>query len=502
MLLMDNMLNNSQLKQKAGVLIIFILLGLGIYFNSLQNGFHYDDQHYIIRNLYVQSPGNILYFFTDHRMLSSLSGIFIHYRPLMMVSYALNYYFGELNPVGYHLVNLAFHVGSAFLLFLIVNAMLGEGLEVRSKSPLSSLFPPIAAGLLFLTTPFNSEVVNYITARSSVMCSFFMLLSFYLWMKFRSQNTSIFYLFSFLAFLLAMLTKEVAIMLPVMFLLYDIYFSRIFAWFNYRVIFSYLPFGIAGIFIGFVIRLFFFKTSSLYSATSSGIKFEKDGLIDHLIIPVKVLAKYSYSIFAPFRLSVWHKVERTPDLFFIFSLILITVLVISAVLLWRRSGRLGKNASFFILWFFVMLLPMIALSLNAPYQENRGHIAAAGLIGAFVTGLTALTDRLGSGKKLKGIVYAIVLIVIVLYSVGTVARNTVWINGLTLWSNVLERYPGSVDARLAIALAYQRSGDIAAAESEYLAILEINPGNSGAYVGLGLVYYNRQDLDRSLEFLD
>src|SRR3990172_9373305 len=142
------MSSNSQMKKHAGVLIIFILLGLGIYFNSLQNGFHYDDQHHIVRNPYIQSPGNIPSFFTEHRMFSALSGVFLHYRPLVMVSYALNYYFGKLDPSGYHLVNLAFHVGSAFLLFLIVNAMLGAGLEDRSKT---SLLPPLAAGLLFLT---------------------------------------------------------------------------------------------------------------------------------------------------------------------------------------------------------------------------------------------------------------------------------------------------------------------------------------------------------------
>src|SRR3972149_7777240 len=134
MLLMDNILNNSQLKKQAGVLIIFILLGLGIYFNSLQNGFHYDDQHHIVRNAYIQSPGNIPYFFTEHRMFSALSGVFLHYRPLVMVSYALNYYFVKLDPAGYHLVNLAFHVGAAFLLYLIIENMLaGEGVEDRSK---------------------------------------------------------------------------------------------------------------------------------------------------------------------------------------------------------------------------------------------------------------------------------------------------------------------------------------------------------------------------------
>src|SRR4030067_1761181 len=148
---MDNILTNSNLRKKAGFLIIFILLGLGLYFNSLQNGFHYDDQHHIVRNVYIQSPGNIPLFFTEHRMFSALSGVFLHYRPLVMTSYALNYYFVKLDPAGYHLVNLAFHIGSAYLLFLVVGHIM-RGMK-------GQLFSSLTAGLIFLTTPFNSEVV-------------------------------------------------------------------------------------------------------------------------------------------------------------------------------------------------------------------------------------------------------------------------------------------------------------------------------------------------------
>lgn len=477
------------MKKHAVILIIFILVGFGIYFNSLQNGFHYDDQHHIVRNSYIQSPGNIPYFFTEHRMFSALSGVVLHYRPLVMVSYALNFYFGQSDPAGYHLVNLALHVGSAFLLFLIVEALLGGVSSV----------PALAAGLLFLTTPFNSEVVNYVTARSSVMCSFFSFLSFYYWMKYRGMKSYV-YLASFLAFLLAMLTKEVAIMLPVMFLLYDILFSRIFSRFDYRALLAYIPFGIAGILIGFVVRLTFVKSSSLYSSLSLEKKVDDAGLTEHVIIAVKVLAKYSYSIFAPVKLSIWHKIESSPDLFFIISFILITALLGSAIFLWRRSERLGKIASFFILWFFVMLLPMTVVSLTAPYQENRGHIAAAGLIGAFVTGLSALTERWGAGRSLKGGVYALVSIMIVLYSAGTVTRNKVWLNDMTLWTDVSSKYPHSADVRAVIAFAHQNSGDTEAAESEYLEVLKNDPQNKGAYANLGIIYYEKGELGRSLEY--
>src|SRR3972149_3004726 len=78
--------------------------------------------------------------------------------------------------MGYHIVNLIFHIGSVFLLYLIIKAMLG------------GFYISLASALIFAVHPFNSEVVNYITARSSVMSGFFYLLAFYCWVKFRSKK--------------------------------------------------------------------------------------------------------------------------------------------------------------------------------------------------------------------------------------------------------------------------------------------------------------------------
>src|SRR3972149_2376650 len=171
------MMKYKQLIITIGLFAFFVLLGFGIYFNSLHNEFQYDDNHHIVKNPYIQKTGNIPLFFTEPRTFSVISGTVRHYRPIIMSSYAINYYFGKLNPAGYHLVNLGFHIGSAFLVFMVIRLMM-RGVESVS-------FPALAAGLFFLTTPFNSEVVNYVAARSTVMSAFFYLLSFYWWVRFR-----------------------------------------------------------------------------------------------------------------------------------------------------------------------------------------------------------------------------------------------------------------------------------------------------------------------------
>jgi len=488
---------------KLVILTFFILLSLGIYFNSLHNDFHYDDLHHIQKNFYIRDIKNIPLFFTEPRTFSALSGIAHHYRPLVMVSYAVNYYFGKLNPMGYHLVNLGFHAGSAFLLFLIIEAML------RGGGKKLSLFPPLTAGLLFLTTPYNSEVVNYVAARSTVMSAFFYLLSFYCWVKFRSEKlevrstmlgegfsnflplTSYFYLASFLAFLFAILTKEIAITLPAILILYDLYFGKV----STRAILSYVPFAFLGVFSVLVVRMAFF--GAFLGAV------QKNGVSDfNFIIKVKALGKYLYHSMVPVQLSVQHLIDNSPNLYFYLALIMVIGLAVLAFYLWRSPDALYKRVSFFILWFFIVLVPVMAVSLNEPYQENRGYMAVVGLVGVVAVGLERLRERWpAKGAPQKVAVYLLLGGLVVLYSTGTIIRNSVWHNELTLWSDVIKKYPESTNAHFQLGFYYNSVGEIERAEAEYKTILGINPKESKALAKLGALYYRKGNIDSGMDLL-
>src|SRR3972149_3829141 len=324
----------------AIVLAVLLVIGVGIYSNSLHNGFHYDDSHHIVKNKYLTTLRNTPLFFKEGRTFSDDPDMQNHYRPLLLTSYALNYFFGRLNPSGYHIVNLAFHIGSAFLIFLIVQAMLIPALiplfpplvkgdeggfgEVGGLKGSSVLFAALAAGLIFLTTPFNSEVVNYIAARSSVMCTFFYLFSFYCWVKYRSTPSLYFYLASLLVFLLAMLTKEIAVTLPLMIFLYDRYFPREDAipaqagvqnpgrgldshlrgndghFSNLRSYLTYIPFAFVAGFIGFFLRKALFG-----NILSKGNGPERD-MAPHLLTASWSMLKYIYMTLFPSGLSIEH----------------------------------------------------------------------------------------------------------------------------------------------------------------------------------------------------
>src|SRR3989304_7834679 len=138
------------------ILLILMVVSSVVYANSINNDFVYDDKTSIVDNPYIRDISNIPGSFIHPEYLTS-AGITNHYRPLVVVSHTINYAIGGLSPAVYRMTNLLFHIGTAFLLFLTVEAMLGQGGEKRSN-----FYIALASALIFPAHPFNSEAVNYI----------------------------------------------------------------------------------------------------------------------------------------------------------------------------------------------------------------------------------------------------------------------------------------------------------------------------------------------------
>ena len=142
-----------------------LLLGLAIalaYANGLAVGFHFDDWHVIQKNPHIRSLASIPSFFVDPDS-SSVSRENRLVRPLLLVSFALNYAVSGERPWSYHLLNLLLHWCVVVLVFRIV----------RDHFWLGDAALPVAAGaaLVVAVHPLNTSAVDYITARSAVMAA-------------------------------------------------------------------------------------------------------------------------------------------------------------------------------------------------------------------------------------------------------------------------------------------------------------------------------------------
>jgi len=480
-------------KQNILVLSLMILIGGAIYLNSLSNGFHYDDGHHITGNPHIRSILNIPDFFLDPSLLSGFksSGGGL-YRPLLMVSYVFNYSLGGLNPIGYHLVNLVFHIGSAFMIYLIVRKLM--------LPSLSGFFPALASGFIFLVHPFNSEVVNYITARSSVMCAFFFLLSFWFWIRFRERNNGLNrwqYTGSLLFFILAMLTKEVAITLPAIFLLYDILSGSVRrSKSTGTFILHYLPF-IAGVVLPYMI-----VRGALVGGT--GISSPPAGYLEHLLTQPTVLLYYMKLLIFPANLSISHVIPTASGLDGLTILFILILVFTIGLAIWSamKKGKMGIILSFSIFWFFITILPTTALPLTEMVQENRGYLP--GVSFAVIAGV--VFSRIGGSRTLfrdnKAAIpylYGLLVLTLIIYSVSTVIRNHVWKNDITLWSDAAIKAPSSFRARYNLADSYSKSGDFGLSAREYTAALKLSPDSVPANHNLGVMFLRLNEPDLALK---
>lgn len=486
---------------------LFIIITLVIYGNSLNSPFLFDDDGVVVKNLNVQDIKNIPYFFIKPHLSAYNPAQEGHYRPIVYVSYAINFAIGKLDPFGYHLVNMMIHAGSAFLVFLILKAMLGG---VSPRNPLFDLnsLPGLAAGIIFLAHPFNSEAVNYITARSSLLSGFFYLLAFWCWVKYRegALHPGRYYRAAIIVYVIGMLSKEILVTLPFVFWLYDmcIYYSghgeiksigsnrnsKNTFWsfvFDWRTYISYLPFIFIVIIPYILIRLF------AYKKIVGG--FQRD-IFTQLMTEAPVLVKHWQMFFVPKGLSLFHDVDiyHGMTLVISFSLILLLLYLAAAIYLVRLKELFWKIIAFFMLWFFIVLLPTTIIPLNMIFQENRGYLAIVSFAAIIGVVLVEISKKFG-----KILLIVSVLLIVLVYSVVTIQRNTVWQDNLSLWKDSVKNAPLSGVAYAGLAAAYRDRGDIFLSIETAKKGIAVEPNNYSLRINLGRSYQLAGETDKAIK---
>ncbi len=364
-------------KNIFSVLLIFAVAFI-IYSNSFDASFHFDDQHAIVEN------------YTIHRF--DLKNIFTYSgRPVLDFTFALNYYFGRLDVFGYHLVNLLLHISNGVMLYFILQNTIismsngqGSGNE-KTDSPYYVLYDnfrvPLYASLIFIAHPIQTESVTYIVSRSEVLASFFYLLAIFLFIHAYKQgpcccakkeegaegsakgpvqsavSSRLYCAGAIVSSCLGMGTKQIAITLPVMILLYDYYFI---AGGDRRSVLSRY---------GFHLAMFSTISVVLYRSFSGILEFVSFDYSKGIPMPIKeaktitsfqyfltqlhVIPYYIKLLFVPTNLNLDYDWPLTGsiDLLTVFFFLLLSGILVAGIMIFRRS----RLISFGILWFFITL---------------------------------------------------------------------------------------------------------------------------------------------------
>lgn len=194
-------------------LLAICLLGTLIYSNTFQAPFQFDDKSYIVDNLTLRNSGDI----------KSIWDLYPA-RFIGMYSFALNYYFHQLDTFGYHLINFLIHIITSVLVWWLLKLLLSTAHFKNKEIAKHKSLIAFSAAFLFLTHPIQTQAVTYITQRFSSLSALFYVLSICTYIKGRLSKGKRFYLCSAISALLGMLTKQTVLTLPLMILLVEFTF--------------------------------------------------------------------------------------------------------------------------------------------------------------------------------------------------------------------------------------------------------------------------------------
>jgi protein O-mannosyl-transferase len=456
-------------RRTAALAFLFALGGLALYAGSLHNPFHYDDHHGIVNNHALRDLTNIPRFFDPHegrRLFSPSEPLAVHYRPLLLTTYALNFALGGDSPVGFHLVQIALHVLGALLL-LALGRRLG-------------LSGPFAAGtaLLFLASPFHAEAVNYVSARSSLLSGVLSLGALLCFVRSRqgASGRPQWLALALLLALCALLTKEVAVTVPLMFVLYDLLYppprAERWGFHGYGLDVALMGAGLAYL-VAAGHAAYFWKVL----AGEAGPR----GVGENLWLQARVLVEFVRLNLLPVGLSIVHDFPGGLGPAAVLCALLLSGVTAAAVALARRRPLPALGWGLFLLF----LLPTTILPMNTPLQESRGYGAAAGLFLAGAAVLEPFARRVLGSPARRRAGAAAFLGVVLLFAAGTVARNRVWASDLALWTDAVAKAPGDFRAHANLGAAYHAAGDLEAAVAEYRRATALFPGEAAVRADLG-----------------
>ena len=191
----DRRINNDGIsivvvgKYQGLLLALLIVAGFLIYSNTLRSPFVFDDTETIVKNRFVRATELSAGSFTD-----AAFGGHARNRPIPMVSFALNYHFGQYNVVGYHFVNIAIHIINGVLLFIFLKITLQvskrQGCDTSALDRSTVATVSFFAAFIWLVHPLQTQSVTYVVQRMNSMAAMFYVLAFLFYVKGRIRAKS------------------------------------------------------------------------------------------------------------------------------------------------------------------------------------------------------------------------------------------------------------------------------------------------------------------------
>jgi len=426
------------------------------------------------------------------RDLTNLTGIVLNTnRPLLDLSFAINYALCGNRPFGYHLFNLLVHLGCALFLFGILRrTFLSEQMKTRSTPKAEFLAGAIA--LIWVVHPLTTSSVTYIIQRAESLMGLFYLGTLYCAIRAFSDKSRVWTIAAVLLCVMGMGIKEVMVTCPLLILLYHRYFqscSLMDCWKKCRGLYI-------GLFLTWLIPLGLLTLTDHYSKTV-GFQLKTITPAQYLLTQPGVILHYLKLCLIPHPLCLdyyaWPIAQS-------FSQSVLATMLVTALLAAAAWGTRQKNR-----WGFWGLWPFVILAVSSsfiPIQdvafEHRMYLPLIGVLTLLVLCADFTLERFSLGAKQKQEAGTIVLLVIVVGLTHlTILRNKDYHDEALVWKKVVDLWPSNVRALNETGLALIEAGKESEAEPYLVKALELRPDYIKPYNNLGMVYLNQGELQKA-----
>jgi protein O-mannosyl-transferase len=468
---MNSSTEPSSLKFKTSYISIIILITTIVYFNSLKGSFQFDD-----RNLLTKEWITNVDSYGKNVNLTSFQN-----RPILLWTFALNNHIDSKNTYGFHLINLILHICVTILIFFIstrLKYLISISNKFLKKETLQSiniknshaLLFSFGVAIIFALHPLNTDSVTYISSRSSVLATFFYLLTIFIFTELMVPNKELnqrilLSLLMIPGIYLAIASKLIAVTLPVLLILWFVlidatrYPKKINKYFSTKKIIIFFCCG------GIILLISDKFLNILYSPKDQGL--ELFGRVPYFFIQIKVVIVYYLKQFVlPFNLNVdigFPFTQILSDWTIVFSVIVI-IGIIYIIMRWGNFWiKLGS------IWFFISLSPTSTIvPLNDIAVEHRLYLPMS-------LGLCLITGWFISQLKKENQLRILILLILV-SSVLVIKRNQVWTSEINLWSDSALKNPNSSRVHNNLGKAYFEKGKLNTARIHFEKSVASIPG--------------------------
>ncbi len=457
------------------VLTIILVYTTILFSNTFSFKFvEWDDNKYITENPFIKDL--------------SISGIknifstsyFSNYHPITTLTWAIEYKLFGFNPKLFHLDNLLLHLINIVLVFYLIKLLLKD--EKIS----------LVIALFFAIHPMHVESVVWISERKDLLYALFYISSIILYIQYIKKNRKMkWYILSLLLFIASLLSKSMAVTLPVVLLVIDFYLNLKI---TKQSLIEKIPFFILSIVIGIIT----IKTQTIDGANSYIPVYS---FFDRIFLVSYAVVFYVFKALLPINMSALHPYPEKVNGFLPLVFYLSFIAILIAAWFIYKSKKLRKDIIFGFLIFLVTISVVIQLMPigQAIVAERYTYIPYLGLF--IIVGLIYKFYKETNKKylnKIKNYTIGGIVVLVLFFSFQTYSRTLVWKNTKTLYTDIMNSYPDYYYGYFLMGNYENQLNNLEAAKKYYEKSIKLNKNSKLVYNNLGYIYFVEKNFNEAL----